>query len=87
MRAIDLKKARLDPGSVFSSPEDLLENSSLKREDKIDLLMRWKYDAQEVNEATAEGMIGENNDMLRRVSLALEKLKEKHHDGREEGGI
>lgn len=72
---IDMAQARLDPGSVFPSPEDLLENSFLSKEEKIDLLERWKYDAQEVSNATAEGMVGENNDLLHRVSLALERLK------------
>lgn len=73
---IDMAQARLDPGSVFASPKDLLENHALSREEKIDLLERWKYDAQEVSNATAEGMAGDNGDLLRRVSLALKKLKE-----------
>ena len=74
---IDMAQARLDPGSVFASPKDLLENHALSREEKIDLLERWKYDAQEVSNATAEGMMaGDNGDLLRRVSLALGKLKE-----------
>jgi len=76
MRVIDMKRARLAPGSVFLSPEDLLDEPSLTTAQKIDLLERWKYDAREVSDATGEGMIGENNDMVHRVSLALEKLKE-----------
>ena len=73
----DIAQARLDPGSVFETPEDLLENPFLSRSDKIDLLKRWKYDAQEVSNATAEGMIGENNnDLLHRVCLALGYLEE-----------
>ena len=72
----DIAQARLDPGSVFETPEDLLENPFLSRSEKIDLLKRWKYDAQEVSNATAEGMIGENNDLLHRVCLALGYLEE-----------
>ena len=73
---IDMAQARLDPGSVFPSPEDLLENSSLSREQKIDLLKRWKYDAQQVSNAMAEGMIGDNGDLLYRVCRALARLEE-----------
>ena len=76
MSGIDIKRALLDPPSVFPSPEDLLEEPSLKKAQKIELLKRWKYDAQEISDATSEGMIGENNDMVHRVSLALEFLKE-----------
>lgn len=77
MTAIDMKRALLDPVSVFPSPEDLLEEPSLKKAQKIELLKRWKYDAQEISDATGEGMIGENNDMVHRVSLALESLEQK----------
>ncbi len=45
---IDLKQAQLDPGSVFSSPEQLRDHHALTREQKIDILRRWAYDASEL---------------------------------------
>lgn len=77
MNAIDFSKALLDPGSVFPSPEDLLEEPSLKKAQKIELLKRWKYDAREISDATSEGMPGNRDgDIFRRVSLALEFLEQ-----------
>lgn len=72
---VDLERAKLDPGSVFSAPEDILEEPSLDKTQKIDLLKRWKFDAQRLLDSGSEGMAPEKNaDLLRRISLALEYL-------------
>ena len=71
---VDLKKALLDPGSVFAAPEDVISHPSLKQEDKIEILRRWAYDATELSVAGEEGMPGGNDDLLRQVLLALNKL-------------
>jgi hypothetical protein len=47
----DLVTARLDPGPVFRSPEELRESPGLSREQKIDLLKRWAEDARELEVA------------------------------------
>ena len=54
---IDLEKARLDPDSEFSSPEELRDHPGLTREQKIGLLRRWAYEASEVAVAEEEGMV------------------------------
>lgn len=73
----DLEQAKLDPGSVFSAPEDILEEPSLNKAQKIDLLKRWKYDAQRVLDSGSEGMAKNlENDLLRRIALALEYLEQ-----------
>ncbi len=74
-KKIDMKQARLDPPSVFSSPEELENTPSLSRAEKIDLLKRWKYGAREVSEANSEGMTGENSNTLHQVSLSLNRLE------------
>jgi hypothetical protein len=71
---IDYNRALLDPASVFQTPEEVLEHEGLSRDQKIEILRRWKYDASEVAVAEEEGMIGEAPLMLRRVALALERL-------------
>ena len=71
---IDLEKARLDPGSVFASPEALCESPGLSREQKIDLLQRWAGDARELDVAEAEGMGGGETSVLARILSALDSL-------------
>jgi hypothetical protein len=71
---IDYQKALLDPASSFANPEELEGRADLTKEQKIELLRRWEYDASEVAVAEEEGMVGGQPLMLRRVLLALERL-------------
>ena len=71
---IDLKQAYLDPGSVFTSPEELCESAGLSGEAKIDLLKRWADDARELEVAEAEGMVGGEISLLARILAALNAL-------------
>lgn len=72
--SIDIAKALVDPGSVFSTPDEILDHTMLTREDKIEILRRWEYDASEVDVSREEGMPGGDGDLLRRILLALERL-------------
>jgi hypothetical protein len=69
-----LETARLDPGSVFKSPEELCEFPGLSREEKIDLLQRWAEDARELEVAESEGMGGGETSLLARILSALDSL-------------
>ena len=71
---VDMDRALLDPGSVFAAPEDVLGHKGLSRQQKIDLLRRWEYDASEVSVSTEEGMRGDNGDLLQRILRALSQL-------------
>lgn len=71
---IDIEKALLDPGSVFASPEALLQQDGLSKEQKIEILRRWEYDASENCVAVEEGMPGDESGLLRRILLALGQL-------------
>lgn len=78
MTTIDIKLARRDPGSVFATPEDLLKEPALSKEDKKDLLKRWKFDAARVLDSGSEGLgVNRDSDLLRRITLALEALDNK----------
>lgn len=71
---MDIKKALLDPTSIFTRPEDVLAEASLSREQKIEILRRWEYDARELEVADDENMGGGSPDVLDRVLDALRRL-------------
>ena len=74
-KRIDLRKAMLDPALVFRGPEDLLERDELTREQKIEILHRWKFDAVQLQVAEEENMRSEQpSDILDRVLQALHAL-------------
>lgn len=70
----DIDQALLDPTSVFGSPEDVLKAKDLTREQKIEILRRWEYDARELEVAADENMAGSNSDLLDRVLKSLGEL-------------
>lgn len=72
---IDVEKAKLDPTSVFAHPRDVLADKSLTREQKIDILRRWAYDAREIEIADEENMGGRPiDDPLDEVLKCLKEL-------------
>jgi len=74
-RPVDRRQARLDPGSVFAAPEDVIRHKRLTKAEKTEILRRWAYDASEEDVATEEGMpAGEDGDLLRRILLSLNEL-------------
>lgn len=73
---IDLDKALLDPASVFKTPDEVLQSEELSREQKIDILRRWEYDARELAVAEEESMLGSDSDILDQILRALLKLDE-----------
>lgn len=66
-----------NPAAHFATPEALLDDSSLSREQKIAALRCWAYDAAESCVAVEEGMRDGETDLLRRVLLALGGLGER----------
>jgi hypothetical protein len=73
-RELNVEAALRDPASVFAAPEDVVSHPALTRQQKIEILRLWEYDAAEAEVATEEGMPGGNNELLRRIVLALEGL-------------
>lgn len=74
--AIDLDAAFSNPAQAFASPQAVLADERLDREEKIDILRLWEYDVSEQQVATEEGMPGgrEESERLRQILLALETL-------------
>lgn len=69
-----LEKAMLEPAAVFTAPEAVVPAGDLTNEQKIEILRRWEYQAAEEAVALEEGMPGEENDLLRRILIALGEL-------------
>jgi hypothetical protein len=70
----EIETAMAAPASVFATPEEVLEHDELTREQRIEILRRWQYDAVEIDVAVDEGMPGDDDPLLRRIMLALGKL-------------
>ncbi len=68
---MDIDKAMMNPESVFSRPGDILGEQTLTREQKIQILRQWEYDARELEVAEEENMAGGPPSMLGEVLKAL----------------
>ena len=72
---IDVKKAMLDPTMVFKDPKEVVANTEFTRDQKIEILRRWEYDAHQLEVAEEEAGMGVlRPDMLDRVIQALHTL-------------
>jgi hypothetical protein len=70
----EIEMAMQKPSTVFAAPEDVLGHHELTRQQKVEILWRWEYDAAEQSVAVEEGMPGEDSDLLGRIMLALSTL-------------
>ncbi len=71
---MDIEKAMLNPVSVFASPDEVVRDQSITREQKIKILKRWAYDARELEVAEEENMGGGPPSMLGEILNALHSL-------------
>jgi hypothetical protein len=56
-----LEAIKNNPASVYKHPHDIIDDKTLSRAEKIDVLRRWAYDEREKSVAEEENMIVENN--------------------------
>ena len=71
----DIKKALLDPAKVFGDPSDVVSDLELTRDQKIEILRRWEFDAHELEVAEEEaGMRVLHPEMFDRIVKALQPL-------------
>ena len=75
---IDVDNAVKDPTRYFARPADVLHDTALSDDDKRRILQSWALDAELINEADSENMLGRPGDrsFLREAKLALQKLDE-----------
>lgn len=71
------EKSLVNPADVYSEPNQVLQDSSLSQEQKMEILKQWEYDAREMEVAEEENMAGNNApSMLREVLKAIVKLED-----------
>lgn len=70
LNGIELKRARLVPSSVFTSPDAVVKSAELSRAEKIQILRRWEFDCRR----SSGGEQGDFTDMLGQVQGALALL-------------
>ena len=72
---IDVTKAMLDPSKVFNEPNDVVASNELTRDQKIEILRRWEFDARALEVAEDEaGTAVLGPEMFDRVVQALHTL-------------
>jgi hypothetical protein len=64
------------PQRYFDHPREVLDEPTLKMDEKRRILESWKLDAQRLAESTAENMTGGEETDLREVSKVLVELKQ-----------
>ncbi len=78
---IDVSKAMLDPTMVFEDPMDVVATDALTRDQKIEILRRWEYDARELEVAEEEaGMAVRRPEMF---DLVVKQLTARFRDSLE----
>ena len=61
----------------YSSPTDLVNDESLDRDEKIEMLKQWRDDKKALLRASNEGMEGDDpSEVLRKIKKALLELGE-----------
>jgi hypothetical protein len=70
------EKSLVNPADVYSEPNQVLQDSSLSQEQKMEILKQWEYDAREMEVAEEENMAGNAPSMLREVLKAIVKLED-----------
>jgi hypothetical protein len=72
---IDVRTAMLDPTMVFKDPQEVDATKKLTRDEKIEILRHWEYDAHQLEVAEDEaGMRVLCPGMFDRVVQALHAL-------------
>lgn len=65
----------LNPQANYEKPQLVLEDVKLSREEKVDVLKKWKAEAIHMQESTAEGFDGGERSHLDEVAKALHELE------------
>jgi len=71
---MDFEKAKLNPATVFNSPQEVVSNQELSREQKIEILRQWEQDARLMEVAEEENMPGPESKLLQPIRDALHAL-------------
>ena len=74
LNGIELKRARLVPSSVFTSPDAVVRSADLSRAQKIQILRRWEFDCRRLPDGDQPACFADLTGMLSRIQGALASL-------------
>jgi hypothetical protein len=73
LNGLELKRARLVPSSMFTSPDAVVRSLDLSRAQKIQILRRWEFDARRTD-GDGIAALGDHGRILTQVRGALAAL-------------
>ena len=74
LNGIELKRARLVPSAMFTSPDAVVRSADLSRAQKIQILRRWEFDARRTLNGDPAASPGDVTGLLHQVQGALAAL-------------
>ena len=74
MTNTDFESKKQNPSDAYSHPREVVQDAKLSREQKIEILREWHYDALRLQDSASENMTGDDTDRLSAVSKALLEL-------------
>jgi hypothetical protein len=74
LNGVELKRARLVPSSMFTSPDAVVRSADLSRAQKIQILRRWEFDARRMLEGDGVAPPRDVSGLLSQVQGALATL-------------
>jgi hypothetical protein len=75
---VGFEAALQNPQAFFAEPRDVVDYPRLSREEKLAILRRWEQDALRLSASESEGMGGGEENILGRVELAIQMVREEH---------
>jgi hypothetical protein len=69
---VDISRAMINPAAVFQDPEEVVDHPRLTREQQIEILRRWAYDACAMEVAEEENMTSPYESGLEQMVQALQ---------------
>ena len=72
----NFEKASKCPSCIYNEPQEVLDDESTSKEQKIHILKQWEQDAHQILTADEENMAGDTPSFLNRVRVALASLED-----------
>jgi uncharacterized tellurite resistance protein B-like protein len=69
-----LKKALVNPASVFAKPTEVVFTAAFSRKQKIDVLRRWEYAARMLQMGNQDSKVDESEELLAEILESLHEL-------------
>lgn len=74
---VEFERILDDPSACYATPEMVLQDGSLSRDQKIQILKQWAYDVREMEVAEGENMRGDSSPLvLHQILIALHQAEQ-----------